>query len=282
VCGIAGIVRYGGIDEGDAGAVASMERLLAHRGPDGSGRYRDPWCVLAQTRLAVIGTQPYALPMRSMDGRYAIAYNGEVYNFEELRRELGDMPFATSTDTEVVLAAWIRWGPRALDRLNGMFAFFVWDSVERRGFAACDRIGVKPFLYSHEGGRFCFASETAALVESRAVRFAPDEDAIAEHLTAPYFTGAARLPFAGIHRLPPASWLELTPEGVRTGEYFRFHFARGGDAPPLSDALEGAVWRSLRADAPLGVFLSGGVDSSVVAAIAQRHSTEPVPAWTIS
>src|SRR5215813_3765981 len=178
-----------------------MERLLHDRGPDGAGRYSDPVCALAQTRLALIGPPSLELPVASPDGRYVIVYNGEVYNFSE---------FSSTTDTEAVLAAWMRWGVQALTRFNGMFAFFLWDSIEQRGFAACDPLGIKPFFYHHAGGRFAFASEAGALVESGAAPFAPEPEAIAESLVAPYFSSATTLPLAGIERLKPGHWLEFS------------------------------------------------------------------------
>src|SRR5262249_26977466 len=147
------------------------------------------YCALAQTRLALIGPVTLPIPAASPDGRYTLVYNGEIYNFPDLRRELeSETPFELPSDTEVVLAAWIRWGSGALPRFNGMFAFFIGDGVGRRGFAACDALGIKPFFSHHAGGRFAFASEAGALVESGAARFAADDEAIAESLVAPYFS----------------------------------------------------------------------------------------------
>jgi asparagine synthase (glutamine-hydrolysing) len=215
VCGIAGIVRPLGLDDRDRQHAARLERLLEHRGPDGTGRYSDPWCALIQTRLALIGPRSMPLPVTSPDGRYTIVYNGEVYNFLELKIELQpETPFALTTDTEVVLAAYMRWGSRALARFNGMFAFFLWDSMEQRGFAACDPLGIKPFFYSHSDEFFAFASEAGALVESGIVRFAPEDEAIAESLVAPYFSSVTTLPLAGIERLKPGHWLELSRDRV--------------------------------------------------------------------
>ncbi len=280
MCGIAGIVRAAGLLEEDQLLTRRLDRLLTHRGPDGSGDYRDPTCTLIQTRLTLIGPRTLKLPVSSPDGRYTIVYNGEIYNFEELRREL--QPAALVTDTEVALAAYLRWGRAALGRFNGMFAFFIWDAVERRGFAACDPLGIKPFFYHATPGFFAFASEAGALVESGAVRFSPNQEAIAESLIAPYFSSVTALPFDGILRLTPGHWLELSDGRAHTQRYFDFEHARGTVAEPeefarlTGDHLESAVVAALRADAPIGVFLSGGVDSSLLAAIARR------PAWTIS
>jgi asparagine synthase (glutamine-hydrolysing) len=233
----------------------------------------------------MVGPASVSLPVCSAYGRYVIAYNGEIYNFPELGRELGS---DLSSDTEVVMAAWIRWGSAALTRFNGMFAFFIWDSVEQRGFAACDPLGIKPFFYHHAGGRFAFASEAGALVESGAVRFAPHDEAIAEALVAPYFSSVTALPFAGIERLKPGHWLEVRQDRIGVSEYFRFEHARA-DVPDvdayiddIAARVEEAAALALRADAPVGAFLSGGVDSSLLAACAQRHSSAALPVWTIS
>ena len=289
MCGIAGIVRAEGLGDSDRQCVSQLERRLRHRGPDGAGRYHDRCCALAQTRLALIGPASLALPVVSPDGRYVIVYNGEVYNFPELRRELQpETPLALRTDTEVVLGAYIRWGSRAPARFNGMFAFFIWDSVEQCGFAACDPLGIKPFFYHRADGRFAFASEAGALVESGAVRFAPQDEAIAEALVAPYFSSVTTLPLAGIERLKPGHWLELSGDRTSIAAYYRFEHQRAavadvaGFVGQVAEGVEQAVAASLRADAPIGVFLSGGLDSSLLAAIAQRHCEGPLPAWTIS
>jgi len=239
--------------------------------------------------LALIGPASLPMPVTSPDGRYVILYNGEVYNYPELRRELqAHTPFALQTDTDVVLAAWIRWGPQSLARFNGMFAFFIWDAVEQCGFAACDRLGIKPLFFHHGDGYFAFASEAGAMVESGAVRFAAEDEAIAESLVAPYFSSVTTLPLAGIARLQPGHWLEVKGDRATTTQYFRFEHQRGavsdveGFVGEVADALDGAARIALRADVPVGVFLSGGVDSSLLAALAQSHSPSPLPAWTIT
>ena len=266
MCGIAGIVRWPGLLPEDRRIASRMNGLLRHRGPDGFGTYRDAVCSLEQTRLALIGPAQVAMPMSSTDAVYTIVYNGEVYNFERF-----------STDTEFVLAEWIAQGASALNRWNGMFAFFIWDAMAQRGFAAVDPLGIKPFFYSTEGGRFVFASEAGALIESGAVRFAPDDEAIAESLVAPYFSSSLTLPFAGVNRLPPGHFLEVTRDGIAVTRYFRFtQAAQLREDLPFAECADRAVRASLRADAPVGVFLSGGVDSSLIAAIARR------PAWTIA
>lgn len=274
MCGIAGVVRFSGLTSADHAAVSRLPALLRHRGPDGEGTYTDTRCALVQTRLAVIGARPHPLPMPSPCGRYVLVYNGAVYNFRDLRN-------SAITDTEAVLHALIGRGPAALSQFNGMFSLFFWDNQEQRGLAACDRLAIKPFLYSFDRRRFWFASEAGALVESGAVGFRPNADAIAEHLTAPYFSSVERIPFDGLQRLRAGHYLEIDGACSSPHEYFSFRFTPAAEAPPLANALDCAVQRALVADQPPGVFLSGGVDSTLVAAAAQRHSSAPVRAWTI-
>ncbi len=289
MCGIAGIVRPAGLEPQDRVCVTRLETLLQHRGPDGTGRYSDRTYALAQTRLALVGPACLPLPAQSPDSRYVIVYNGEVYNFRELRQELQpDTPFTLITDTEVVLAAYLRWGNEAPTRLNGMFAFFIWDSVQRSGFAACDPLGIKPFFYSCDAGRLAFASEAGALVESGAVSFAPHDEAIAESLVAPYFSSVTELPFAGIERLAPGHRLHFSHGRIDIDAYFYFAHRPtavddiDGFVEQIAVGVEEATVACLQADAPVGLFLSGGVDSSLLAAIAQRHTNHPLPAWTIA
>lgn len=260
MCGIAGIVRPGGLTPGDHRTAARFAKLLHHRGPDGSGIHTDGNCVIVQTRLHLTGPLDQPLPLSSPGGRRTIVYNGEVYDHWD--------------DTQAVLDT----AEHSLSGLNGMFAFFIWDGIEQTGFAAVDALGIKPFYYAYDQHRFVFSSEAGALVESGAVPFAPDEEAIAEALMAPYFSSAIRLPFSGVHRLPPGHCLRVTRDGCTIERYYRFRYVPGFDFSPddLAQTLAAAVTANVRADAPVGVFLSGGVDSSLIAALAHR------PAWTIS
>ncbi len=265
MCGIAGVIRWTGLEERDGRAAERLARLLAHRGPDGCGIREDAQAALVQTRLAMIGPERMEMPLRSRDGRYTIVYNGEIYNFR-----------GAETDTEFALSEWMAREAAALEDWNGMFSFFVWDAASQRGFAAVDPLGVKPFFYHASDQGFWFASEPGALVESGAVKFAPEPEAIAEALVAPYFSSSVT-PFRGVERLSAGHFLEVSREGVRVTKYFDFEQrAEGCDVEGAGEAVERAVQRALRADAPVGVFLSGGLDSSFVTAVARRQ------AWTIS
>ncbi len=268
MCGIAGLI--GGFAR--SAAAARLPALLRHRGPDSAGVAALPGATFIQTRLALVDPAPHPLPLQSPDGRFTLLFNGEIYNYESLRRQL-PFPYRTRTDTEVALAALIAWGPAALSRFEGMFALFLWDHQLRRGLAAVDPLGVKPFLFHRNGQDLLFCSEAGPLITSGLLPFRPHHESIAEYLTAPYFSGARQLPFANLERLLPGHYLEWEDGRFRTVSY-RHHAS--APANPLA-AFRSAVTAQAAADAPVGLFLSGGVDSSLLAALAPR----PMPAFTI-
>jgi asparagine synthase (glutamine-hydrolysing) len=272
MCGIAGVVRYDRPAQASRDVLAAMRARLAHRGPDGSGEQLVGHAALAHTRLAMVdaagGTQPFC------DGRYTIVYNGELYDHDALRARLPG-PWRTRSDTETVLAAYRAWGEACVDRLDGMFAFFVWDAETEGGFAARDRLGIKPFAYTLADG-FAFASEAQALAPVLGSARG-DREAIIEYLVAAAFSGVARSPFAGVRYLAPGHVLRVSRDGVTARRYWRWQPSDDPAAPgQLRDAFEAAVRASLRADVPLGVFLSGGLDSTAIAAVAK------LPAFTIT
>lgn len=285
MCGVAGIVRLdgGAAAEPTRARARAMRAALRHRGPDGEGEALLADAILEHTRLALLDRAGGGQPMSTPDGRYTIVYNGEVYNHRELRERLA-YPFRTRSDVETVLAAYVAWGPECVHALNGMFAFFVWDAQERRGFAARDPLGVKPFAYAWDGTEFVFASEAHVVARARDLPARAHEDAVLEYLVAPYFSGVERPIFAGVEYLPPGHWLELGPDGPTLRRYYRFTV---GDADPgpddaaLAEALTSAVRGACLADEAIGVFLSGGLDSTAIAAIAARVLPAPPQAFTI-
>lgn len=287
MCGICGVV--GGDREREEGRVAAMSRALAHRGPDGHGLWADDGAVLGHRRLAVIDPSPAGRqPMGSADGRFWITYNGEVYNYRELRRELETLgaSFRTGTDTEVVLELFRREGAACLPRLNGMFAFAVWDRVSRRLFAARDPFGQKPFYYAVRGRRFLFASEVKGLLAHPEVPAEPDLEAVDDFLSLRFIAAPATM-VRGVRKLPAGHWLAWGEAGLRTGRHFELSFPEAGDAADgdaeaeLRDRLEEAVAAHMTSDVPVGAFLSGGLDSSVVVAAMARRSPEPVDTFCV-
>ena len=270
MCGIAGVVAFDRPGEASAELVREMRRRLKHRGPDGEGEAFGSFAALAHTRLAMVDRAGGAQPFASADGRYLLVYNGELYNHDELRAELPG-PWRTGSDTETVLAAWCAWGEACVGRLDGMFAFFIWDDLEQRGFAARDRLGVKPFAYGERDGMFAFASEAHAL---RPVLGRPRADvaAIVEYLVAPAFSIAS--PFEDVHYLPPGHVLRVDREGLAVRRYWRWQVEPGEVvADELREEVVRAVRSATRSDVPLGAFLSGGVDSTAIAAIARTPPT---------
>jgi asparagine synthase (glutamine-hydrolysing) len=286
MCGIAGLVRFDGGAQAERtrGRARAMRAALRHRGPDGEGEALLADAILEHTRLALLDRVGGAQPMSTPDGRYTIVYNGEVYNHSELRGRLSCV-FRTRSDAETVLAAFVAWGPECVRSFNGMFAFFVWDAELRRGFAARDPLGVKPLAYAWDGLEFAFASEAHVVARARDVPVRAHAGAILEYLVAPCFSGVERPMFDGVEYLPPGHWLELGPGGPTLRRYYRFTV---GDQDPgpgdaaLREGLDRAVRRACRADEDIGVFLSGGLDSTAIAALAARALAAPPPAFTIA
>jgi asparagine synthase (glutamine-hydrolysing) len=290
MCGIAGIYDRQG--DNDAGAVSRMLDVQAHRGPDGCGTWVDPGIVLGHRRLAFLDlSHEGAQPMTYAEDRYVITYNGEVYNFVELRATLERLghAFRSSSDTEVLLAAYAEWGVDCLSRLNGMFAFAIWDRRERTLFVARDRLGVKPLTYTWDGRRFGFASETKALHAAGLAPGGMDPDAVYEYLARGYTSGGRSF-HADVHVLEPGHAMLLgddTP--LQAWQWWnpeRSEDAAFGDreawADAIAEVLDDAVRIRLRADVPVGAHLSGGLDSSAIVAAAARHHTGNEPLHTFT
>jgi asparagine synthase (glutamine-hydrolysing) len=282
MCGLAGLIRYDGGAPLHTDRVIAMRDRLRHRGPDGHGLWHDQCAVLGHTRLALIDAANGAQPMCSADGRYILVYNGEIYNHEALRAELSNAwRFHSRSDSEVVLAAYATWGETCLDRFNGMFAFFIWDTERRQGFAARDRLGIKPFVYVEQADEFIFASEAKALLPAMRTRPRANMQAVTEYLVAPFFSGVAEPMFAGMKYLPPGHALRVSAEGTHVWPWFADAGSPVASASWLETAahlrmrLTQAVQRTLLADVPVGLFLSGGLDSTVIGALATKAGATP-------
>ena len=256
-----------------------MASALVHRGPDGEGVWIDGNFGLAHRRLAIIDLSAAATqPMSNEDGSVWITFNGEIYNFQELQKELETRGhvFRTHSDTEVILHAYEEYGRQCLDRLRGMFAFAIWDARQRLLFIARDRLGKKPLFYYLGPDQFLFASEIKGLLADRDIPTEPDPVAL-DHFLALQYIPAPLTAFRGIRKLPPAHWLEVRNGRVEMERYWKLQYTPKRQIS-MSEAVEEFRWRFAEAvrlrlvsDVPLGVFLSGGVDSSaVVAAMAQE------------
>jgi asparagine synthase (glutamine-hydrolysing) len=291
MCGITGIVEAEGNLTREA--AEAMTEALRHRGPDDSGLWSDGHCALGHRRLSIIDlSEAGRQPMSDESGEAWITYNGEIYNFQLLRKELESLGyrFRTRTDTEVIIKAYRQWGVECVKRLRGMFALAIWDSQRRRLFLARDRVGKKPLFYAQSGKRFLFASELQAIVTDSGVERRVDLTAIDEYLSWGYVP-APRTAFEGVFKLPPAHWLtlELKPSGpeLRVERYWELEYGpkhklgerEAGEA--LREKLTEAVRLRMMSDVPLGAFLSGGVDSSIVVGLMAELSSQPVKTFSI-
>lgn len=280
MCGIAGLVQLRG-EPISTVALKRMTDAIAHRGPDGEGHFVDGATGLGHRRLAIMDLSPAGRqPMASADRRFTIVYNGEVYNFQELRVELEALghQFHSRTDTEVVLKAYAQWGEGAIARLNGMFAFAIWDRERRELLLARDRYGVKPLYFAERSGHFAFGSEVKAILAYPAFRAELDAEALVEYLTFQNFFTERTL-FSGINLLPPGCTMRIGPSGAGAPKRY-WDYAFVDPDHPASEAeyveeldrlFRQAVSRQLVSDVDVGVYLSGGMDSGSVTAIAARQ-----------
>jgi len=287
MCGIGSLLDPGGSAFSDAGS--RMTAALRHRGPDGEGVTRLGAATLAHTRLAIIDVAGGDQPLTSEDGEVTAIVNGEIYNHGDLRADLerAGHRFSTRSDSEVVVHAYEEHGPDFVRRLNGMFAFALWDNRSRTLVAARDPFGVKPLYWWTDGRRVALASEVRALMAAGLVQARVDRVAL-DHYLACRFVPAPRTLFEGVSKLAPASLLT-----AREGEAPRISSYREGPGPPL-EGLEGeelsrqlaerftdAVERQMMSDVPYGAFLSGGVDSAAIAAAMAQRSHAPPSTFTI-
>ncbi|MBB5036566.1 asparagine synthase (glutamine-hydrolyzing) [Prosthecobacter dejongeii] len=279
MCAIAGIIAPHLETEVAAEKLQTMLRRMRHRGPDGSGIQRRPNCVLGANRLAQVDAFGGQQPMSSPDGRWTLVFNGEIHNHRTLRQDLAEhWPFITQSDTEVLLAALVTWGEQALRRLNGMFAFFLWDTQKNEGLAGRDRLGVKPFVWMPYADGLAFASEAKALIEILPGRPQIHAKAVLEYFVAPCFSGVAEPMFAGMYHLPPGHLLSLREGRMEQRAWWRYDLRRSvnEDAESLQqtlhDLLPRTVARTLDTDTRAAVFLSGGLDSTLLAACAKSHN----------
>jgi len=268
-----------------------MCAAMPHRGPDGQGVWTAPGVGLGHVRLSIIDLAGSPQPMASSDGRAMLVFNGEIYNYRELREELrgAGFEFRTDGDSEVILAAWQRWGADCLPRLHGMFAFAIYDLTQRTLFLARDRLGVKPLFYAPlSDGSLAFASELKALAAHPLLRREVDPLAVEDYLTWGYVPDHRSI-LSGVHKLPAGHSLLLRHDAPLTApqQWWDVSFAerRQGRAADLEaellHLLRKAVTSRMVADVPLGAFLSGGVDSSAVVALMAEASASPVKTCSI-
>jgi asparagine synthase (glutamine-hydrolysing) len=288
MCGISGILNFDPADAVDATVVANMTAVLSHRGPDDEGFFVEGQAGLGFRRLSIIDLAGGAQPIFNEDRSAVITFNGEIYNYRDLAEQLqrAGHIFRTRSDTETILHAYEEYGDDCVDHLRGMFAFAIWDRRKQRLLLARDRLGIKP-LYFYRDHRFlAFASEIKALLEIPGIPREVDPDAFDQYLTLRYVPGP-RTMLRNIVRLQPGHILAADPAGVRIRKYWDVHYPEpepGSIVPAVErfrDLFEESVRLRLMADVPLGVFLSGGIDSSAILAAASKFSAGRIQTFSV-
>ncbi len=287
MCGIAGIWYRDGRPV-DTDTLVDMAASLAHRGRDGEGVWTSGDLGLAHKRLSIIDlSESGRQPMASSDGRYHISFNGEIHNYLELRDELiaAGWTFRTQTDTEVIVSAYQQWGPDCFSRFNGMWALALWDERTRELVLSRDRFGIKPLFYSIRGSRLAFASEAKAILAAFPEEATPDHWQINSYLRSGSTDVGERTFFAAIRQFPAATYMRITNTTCEAQRYWSY---QSGTEVPCTEVVEtfrdlviDAVRLRLRSDAPLGVWVSGGLDSSTVVRVAQGLLDKPVHCYSL-
>ena len=287
MCGIFGLVQLDGAPA-DAGVVSAMSRIMTHRGPDDHGYHADGSALIGMNRLSIIDLAGGHQPLASEDGTLWLVCNGEIYNYRELRHDLRQRGrrFLTDSDSEVILQAYAEYGDDCVTRLNGMFAFALWDAPRRRMLIGRDRLGVKPLYIARDARRIAFASEAKALLTLPGIGVAVDPHALDSYLQLGYVPAPQSM-FAGIAKLPPATLLAIEDGKVTERRYWQLPHAidRKPTEAQWIEAVRARLKTSTRmqmvSDVPIGAFLSGGIDSSAVVAFMSRHSSQPVKTYSI-
>lgn len=279
MCGISGIFQF---DQRSARPdISLMTNAIRHRGPDAEGVYKDDHVSLGHRRLSIIDLSEAAnQPFEDISGRYVIVFNGEIYNYKEVKQELRSHQFRTNSDTEVILASFKEWGVDGVQKLKGMFVFVIWDRQEKKMFLFRDRMGVKPLYYFLNSGFFLFSSEIRGILASDLVQRKLDRTALIDYFSFQSFSFPDS-PVSEIRQLEAGCWMEISDKGIKKGKYW----ALGQDAPGdinadkdsvhsrIRELFSKAVERRLVSDVPVGAFLSGGIDSSAVVAMMAEHTT---------
>jgi len=284
MCGIAGILNFTNTEAPEMDAIHRMTDAMAHRGPDAVGTYADGPLTFGHLRLSIIDLSSAAnQPFTDNSGRYVIVFNGEIYNYNEVKQQLKEYAFRTTSDTEMIVAAYAQWGPACLTYFRGMYAFAIWDRQERELFIVRDRLGVKPVYYYSDGQRLVFASEQRAILATGWVERKADPEALLD-----YFSyQSVSYPYSmvkGIRQLEAGAWMKIKNGRVETKVYWDvtsthvdFDFSDAAAVKKrIRELMLQSVERRLVSDVPVGAFLSGGIDSSaVVGLMAEASDARP-------
>jgi asparagine synthase (glutamine-hydrolysing) len=290
MCGVTGLLRFSSHSHSQLDVVEAMNSALAHRGPDDHGVWSEGQIALGHRRLAIIDLSPGGhQPMRSHDERFVLVFNGEIYNYRELKAELGDYPFRSTSDSEVILAAYEKWGTACLPKLAGMFVFAIWDRQAKTLIIARDRLGKKPLYWYNNESNLVFASEIRSVLASGLVPRKLSASALSDYLF--YQTvHAPNTAIEGVKMLQSGHYLLARPSGeVSEHQFWDFPthcqtpvFSAADWAEQVREKLEQAVNKRLVSDVPFGAFLSGGIDSSAIVALMSKAEQSPVKTFCIS
>lgn len=290
MCGICGIH---GIDDENTSReeLQNMVNALHHRGPDARGTYIDTTLALGHTRLSIIDLSGSAnQPMSDPSGRYTLVFNGEIYNYRSLRKRLEAYPFQSNSDSEVLLAGLVKWGKQVLNECNGMFAFAFWDKEKQELILARDRLGIKPLYYARKGLKTVFASEIRAILKSGLIGSQLNKDALGDYLRYQTVHGTNTI-LEGIYMVPPGTILTISDNEYRSETFWTPESQIQDSIDQLSydnvkglvqEKLNAAVKRRLISDVPMGAFLSGGIDSSSIVALASQHVSGALKTFNIN
>ena len=283
MCGITGYFKPSGSVILNENGIKAILATLQRRGPDANGQYCDKHVFLGHTRLSIIDLSSGAQPIYNENRTKCIVFNGEIFNFKEIKSQLVNMGhiFSTNTDTEVILHAYEEWKEACLDRFRGMFAFAIYNIRDRSLFIARDRLGIKPLFYSQIDNNIFFASEIKAILKMADVARDIDMDALSAYFTLTYIPSPLTI-FKNIRKLPPGHYMNITSEGISIKQYWDLYFNPDEDKSEkyyidgIKQLLEESISLRLISDVPVGAFLSGGVDSGIVTALMATQSNSPV------
>ena len=280
MCGIAGILQFNG--PVTSGKIQKLTESMAHRGPDAMSFYEEDRLALGHRRLSIIDLSTAAnQPFTDHSGRYVMVFNGEIYNYEDVKQLLPDYPFHTTSDTEVLLAAYLKWGESCLEYMRGMFAFAIWDKKEKALFLARDRMGVKPLYFYQDNDRLIFASEVRAILSTGLVPKKLNQAALLDYFSYQSVSGTSSL-IKGIEQLEAGTWKRFKEGKTETKRYWDvsrnpidFDLSDGeGVKKQIKHLMLQSIQRRLVSDVPVGAFLSGGIDSSVVVGLMAEAGTD--------
>jgi asparagine synthase (glutamine-hydrolysing) len=293
MCGIAGLVAVDRLDADAPRRARRMRDVIAHRGPDEAGLHCDDRAALGHRRLSIVDLSTGQQPLSNEDGSVWIVYNGEIYNHADIRRELEahGHRYRTKSDTETIVHAYEQWGDDCVSRFRGMFAFALWDAAKRRLLLVRDRLGIKPLYWARAGDTLLFGSEIKALLASDLIQPEPNTAALPEVLSTRYVSGPETM-FRGVHKLLPGHLLVFERGETRIRQYWDLPARSAADRQPSAgsrdviaefrDLLEESVRLRLMSDVPLGMFLSGGIDSSAIAALMARMIDRPLQTFSVA